>query len=147
MSDVTEYPDPQSLITVARFVEPSAAQMAKGALEAAGIPCFLHGEHANEMLALAFGARLQVHPEDEAAALMLLGEDGSMAAAAAELAGEAPETLVPGGTPRDFPLESIQTGEVPVKPDTAVLDDGALVPGRPTTRAMGDTLAGDPADV
>ena len=42
------------MVTVARFLEPVNAQMAKGMLEAAGIECFLQGEQANSLLALAF---------------------------------------------------------------------------------------------
>ena len=65
------------LVTVGKFMEPLDAQMAKGMLEAAGIECFLQGEQANSMLALAFRARLQVGEQDEAAARELLsGTDG-----------------------------------------------------------------------
>jgi len=60
------------LVTVGKFLAPTEAQIAKGLLEAAGIQCFLQGENANNMLALAFRARLRVKPEDEEAALNLL---------------------------------------------------------------------------
>lgn len=63
-----------NLVTVARFLEPVNAQLAKGMLEAAGIECFLQGEQANNLLALAFRARLQVAEEDVAAARSLLDE-------------------------------------------------------------------------
>jgi hypothetical protein len=43
-------------------------------LESAGIECFLQGENANSLLALAFRARLLVHKQDEAAARELLGD-------------------------------------------------------------------------
>ena len=52
------------------------AQMAKGLLESAGIECFLQGENANSLLAVAFRARLLVHKKDEEAARELLGSDG-----------------------------------------------------------------------
>jgi hypothetical protein len=68
--------DPDKFVTVGKFLEPSNAQMAKGALESAGIECFLQGENANSLLALAFRARLLVHQRDEAAAREILGGDG-----------------------------------------------------------------------
>ena len=55
--------DPDKFVTVGEFIEPVDAQMAKGVLESAGIECFLQGENANSLLALAFRARLQVHQE------------------------------------------------------------------------------------
>ena len=64
----------EGLVTVGKFLEPTEAQMAKGMLEAAGIECFLVGENANNLLALAFRVRLQVRHEDEAAARSLLDE-------------------------------------------------------------------------
>ncbi len=57
-------------------MEPVNAQMAKGVLESAGIECFLQGENANSMLALAFRARLLVHKQDEAVARELLSRAG-----------------------------------------------------------------------
>jgi hypothetical protein len=68
--------DPDKFVTVGKFLEPSNAQMAKGALESAGIECFLQGENANSLLALAFRARLLVHQRDEATAREILGGDG-----------------------------------------------------------------------
>jgi hypothetical protein len=66
------------MVTIARFLEPVNAQMAKSVLESAGVECFLQGENANSMIAFAFRARLQVRREDEAAARALLapGFDG-----------------------------------------------------------------------
>jgi hypothetical protein len=61
------------LVTVAKFLKPLNAQMAKGMLEAAGIECFLQGEQANSLLAPAFRARLLVGEEDVDAARELLG--------------------------------------------------------------------------
>jgi hypothetical protein len=46
--------------------------MARTALESAGIDVFLQGETANSMIPVAFSSRLQVRPEDEAAARSLL---------------------------------------------------------------------------
>ncbi len=60
-------------------MQPVRVQMAKGALESAGIECFVQGENANAMLAFAFRARLMVRAEDEAAAREVLGGvDGEM---------------------------------------------------------------------
>ena len=42
-------------------------------LESAGIECFLQGENANNLIAMAFRVRLQVHQKDEAAAREMLG--------------------------------------------------------------------------
>jgi hypothetical protein len=64
-------------VTVGKYLGPTEAQIAKGMLEAAGIECFLQGENANNMLALAFRARLKVHVWDEDAALELLAESES----------------------------------------------------------------------
>jgi hypothetical protein len=68
--------DPDRFVSVGKFLEPAAAQMAKGALESAGIECFLQGENANSLLALAFRARLLVHKHDETAARQILGDSG-----------------------------------------------------------------------
>jgi hypothetical protein len=68
--------DPDKFVTVGKFLEPVNAQMAKGMLESAGIDCFLQGENANSLLALAFRARLLVHKQDEATARELLGGAG-----------------------------------------------------------------------
>jgi hypothetical protein len=68
--------DPDKFVTVGKFLEPTNAQMAKGMLESAGIDCFLQGENANSLLALAFRARLLVHKRDEEAARQLLGGAG-----------------------------------------------------------------------
>jgi hypothetical protein len=62
----------EELVTIARFLEPVNAQLAKGVLESAGITSFLQGENANSMMAFAFRARLQVERRDEVAARELL---------------------------------------------------------------------------
>jgi hypothetical protein len=59
-------------VTVGKYMEPTMAQIAKGVLEAAGIECFLQGENANNMLAMAFRARLKVRQRDKEAAVDLL---------------------------------------------------------------------------
>jgi Putative prokaryotic signal transducing protein len=79
--------DPEQFVTVARFIEPVEAQMAKGVLESADLECFLQGENANNLLGAAFRARLLVHRRDEAAARELLSTpagEGDASAAEAE---------------------------------------------------------------
>ena len=71
MTDTVQ--DPEEYVTVGKFMEPVDAQMAKGLLESAGIECFLQGENANNLIAMAFRVRLQVHQRDEAAAREMLG--------------------------------------------------------------------------
>jgi hypothetical protein len=73
---------PEGLVIVGRFENPMEAQMAKGALESAGVECFLVGENANNLLPAAFRVRLQVRTEDEAAAREM------MAQSAGDLRGE-----------------------------------------------------------
>jgi hypothetical protein len=78
--------DQEEYVTVAEFMEPVFAQMAKGALESAGIESFLEGEHANSLIGAAFWAQLQVHRQDEEAAREILDSaDASEDASAAEL--------------------------------------------------------------
>jgi hypothetical protein len=70
--------DPEQFVTVARFMDPVEAHMAKGVLESADLQCFLQGENANNLLGVAFRARLLVHRKDEEAARELLsGGDAS----------------------------------------------------------------------
>jgi pimeloyl-CoA synthetase len=64
----------EELVTIAKFLEPVNAQLAKGVLESAGIASFLQGENANSMMAFAFRARLQVERRDEEAARALLAD-------------------------------------------------------------------------
>lgn len=67
--------DLEQYVTVAEFIEPVYAQMAKGALESAGIECFLQGEHTNNLqMGAVFAAALQVHRQDEEAAREILDE-------------------------------------------------------------------------
>jgi len=65
---------PEGLAIVGRFESPVEAQVAKGALESAGVESFLVGENANHMLPAAFRVRLQVREEDEAAAREILAQ-------------------------------------------------------------------------
>ena len=64
----------QEPVTVAEFPDPVTANIARSALESAGIDVFMQGENANSMLPVAFEARVQVKPEDEAAARKVLAD-------------------------------------------------------------------------
>ena len=75
MTDAVQ--DPEEYVTVGKFMEPVDAQMAKGLLESAGIESFLQGENANNLIAMAFRVRLQVHHRDEAAAREMLGREAT----------------------------------------------------------------------
>jgi Putative prokaryotic signal transducing protein len=88
MADETQ--DPEEYVTIAEFIEPVFAQMARGALESAGIECFLEGEQANSLLNAAFWAQLQVHQKDEEAAREILefAEDSGDASVAEERASD-----------------------------------------------------------
>lgn len=77
--------DPEQYVTVAEFIEPVYAQMAKGALESAGIECFLQGEHINNLqMGVVFPSELQVHQRDEKAAREILDASEAEASAAAD---------------------------------------------------------------
>ncbi|WP_035359722.1 DUF2007 domain-containing protein [Edaphobacter aggregans] len=79
--------DPEQFVTVARFIDPVEAHIAKGVLESANLECFLQGENANNLLGAAFRARLLVHRRDEAAARELLStpaEEGDASEGEAE---------------------------------------------------------------
>jgi hypothetical protein len=60
------------LVTIATFQDPVDVNLARTALESAGIASFTQGETANSMIPVAFAARLQVRPEEEAAARAVL---------------------------------------------------------------------------
>lgn len=84
---------PEDMVTVAAFPDPATANLARAALEGAGIPVFLQGENANSLLPIAFLARVQVRPEDEGAARTLLADfeaapESFADVTAAEQAGE-----------------------------------------------------------
>ena len=66
--------DPDTLVSVGRFLDPSEAQMARGMLESAGVEVFLQGANANAMVPLAFRVRLSVRRQDEDTARVLLAE-------------------------------------------------------------------------
>jgi hypothetical protein len=65
-------PTTDEMVTIATFPEPMEANMARSALDAAGIESFLQGENANALLPVAFSSRLQVRPQDEAAGRAVL---------------------------------------------------------------------------
>jgi hypothetical protein len=75
----------ESWITVATYYQHLQAGLAKSALDAAGIACWLRDEHVELYGALApvvfGGIKLQVRPGDEAAALEILGQDASIVGA------------------------------------------------------------------
>jgi hypothetical protein len=60
------------LVTVATFQEPMEANMARSALESAGIEVHVRGEVANSLIPVAFESQLQVKAADQAEALKLL---------------------------------------------------------------------------
>jgi hypothetical protein len=62
----------EELVTVGVYPDPATAQVARTMLDAAGVPVFLQGENANSLIPVAFTARLQVLPRDEARARELL---------------------------------------------------------------------------
>ena len=64
----------EEMVTVAEFPDPATAHVARMALESANIPVFLQGENANNLLPVAFGARVMVRPQDEAAARQVLAD-------------------------------------------------------------------------
>jgi len=72
MSEETVVDGQDEFVTIATFPEPMEANMARSALEAAGISVFLQGEIANSMIPVAFISQLQVRSEDEVAARSLL---------------------------------------------------------------------------
>lgn len=83
----------ENLVTVGVFAEPVSANMARMALESAGIVSFMQGENANSLIPVAFMAHLQVRPEDEAAARAVLESavddpDSMEDVTAAEIAAE-----------------------------------------------------------
>ncbi len=85
------------LVTVATFQEPMEANMARSALESAGIEVFVRGEVANSLIPVAFESQLQVKAADQAEALKLLSalDDSPVSledVTAAEVAGESAKT-------------------------------------------------------
>ena len=76
------------LVRVARFTDPTEAQLALGAVEAAGIDAVLQGEEANNLYPGALTTELLVGAADEAAARELLESDGGAAATSEEREGE-----------------------------------------------------------
>jgi hypothetical protein len=64
----------EDFVTIGSFPEPMAANLARTALESAGIESFLQGETANSMIPVAFVAQLLVRREDEKAARAVLDD-------------------------------------------------------------------------
>jgi Putative prokaryotic signal transducing protein len=65
------------MVTIERFVEPVAAEMAKGRLDSAGIESFLVGENAALLYGSGLGGlQLQVRSKDEADARTILQDPG-----------------------------------------------------------------------
>lgn len=62
----------EDFVTVGEYPEPASANVARTALESAGIPVFIQGENANSLLPVAFMARVQVRTSDEDAAREVL---------------------------------------------------------------------------
>ena len=73
-AESSTFPDgpADTLVTIGIFPGPAEADMARAALNAAGITAFVHGENANSLIPVAFAARLQVRSTDEAAARSIL---------------------------------------------------------------------------
>lgn len=65
------------MVTVANFVEPMEAEMAKGRLESAGITVFLSGENARIMEPGLGPLQLQVMPEEAEDARAILADPGA----------------------------------------------------------------------
>jgi hypothetical protein len=67
------------IVTIARFNEPLAAEMARLRLQSAGIETFLSGENAGIMEPGLGPLQLQVSGEDEADARAILADPGASA--------------------------------------------------------------------
>jgi hypothetical protein len=65
--------DPDEYVTVREFFESGEALVAKGALESAGVECFVVNENFSRMYGGALSVLLQVHRKDEEAAMQILG--------------------------------------------------------------------------
>ena len=96
-------PDATTWITVERFRDLSAAIVARGALEAADIPCFLRDENTVrldwQISNFIGGMRLQVQQQDYDAALTILGQLAPGDADEAESALDAEEHCPACGSP------------------------------------------------
>ena len=93
MSEETAVDGQDELVTIATFPEPMEANMARSALESAGIRVFIQGETANSMIPIAFASQLQVYSKDATAARSLLDEmedapESLESVTAAEIAAE-----------------------------------------------------------
>jgi hypothetical protein len=91
--------DPDELVTVARFIDPVAAEFARSRLEADGLTCFIQGIGLGSLLptATVFPILLQVRAADAARAIEILAERP-----AADILAEDQEPAAPaasGGEP------------------------------------------------
>ena len=68
--------DPDDLVTVGRFIDPMAAELARGRLESDGLICFVQGGGLGSLLptATVFPILLQVRAADTGRALEILAE-------------------------------------------------------------------------
>ncbi len=97
------------LVTVATFPDPVTASLARTALESANIDVFLQGENANSLIPVAFLARVQVRPEDEAAARSLLAEfEASPESLESVTEAENDEELARGGRAEDDGVKGLR---------------------------------------
>ena len=85
--------DPDELVTVARFIDPVAAEFARSRLEADGLACFVQGIGLGSLLptATVFPILLQVRAADAARAEEILAEQP-----AADILSEDQEPPGPG---------------------------------------------------
>lgn len=69
--------DPDELVTVGRYIEPIAAQLARGRLESDGLTCFVQGGGLGSLLptATVFPILLQVRAADAERAAEILAEE------------------------------------------------------------------------
>jgi hypothetical protein len=69
--------DPDALVTIGRFIDPLAAEVARSRLESAGLSCFVQGGGLGSLLptATVYPILLQVRAADADAAAGLLDED------------------------------------------------------------------------
>lgn len=85
----------ERLVTIATFLQPTEAYVAKGLLEAQGIVCYMQDEAVAQTLLVSpviGGAKLQVAASDvESAAQILAGDEAASAEASVESAPACPE--------------------------------------------------------
>ena len=68
----------EEMVTIGRYTDMLEAEMAKGRLDSAGVPCFLAGENAGLLYGNGLdGVQLQVSTADEADARAILDDPGA----------------------------------------------------------------------